>query len=114
MSEFTFEVGKNIKFYREKRRMTLKELGSKIGISESTMQKYEAGSIKRVDAEMIKKIANVLKVPPGKITGWDKEANDMFLQGMNEAELVKKYSQLTDQNKLTISKLIEFLITNQE
>lgn len=46
MSNFTFEIGENIKFYRKQRNMTLKELGCKVGITESTMQKYETGQIK--------------------------------------------------------------------
>ena len=43
MSDFTTKVGNNIRFYREKKRMTLRELGGKIGITEATVQKYEAG-----------------------------------------------------------------------
>lgn len=64
MSNFTFEIGENIKFYRKQRNMTLKELGCKVGITESTMQKYETGQIKRIDVEAVQKISSALDISP--------------------------------------------------
>jgi len=118
MSDFTTKVGNNIRFYREKKRMTLRELGGKIGITEATVQKYEAGSIKRVDAEMIKKIADAL-IAPATLTGWDEEdkdetENSAILKATQEANLLKRYGQLNEENKLTVSKLIDFLASTQE
>ena len=119
MSDFTTKVGNNIRFYREKKRMTLRELGGKIGITEATVQKYEAGSIKRVDAEMIKKIADALSIAPATLTGWDEEGkgeteNSAILKATREANLLKRYGQLNEENKLTVSKLIDFLASTQE
>ena len=119
MSDFTTKVGNNIRFYREKKRMTLRELGGKIGITEATVQKYEAGSIKRVDAEMIKKIADALSIAPATLTGWDEEdkgepEKSAILKATKEASLLKRYGQLNEENKLTVSKLIDFLASTQE
>lgn len=73
MSNFTFEIGENIKFYRKQRNMTLKELGCKVGITESTMQKYETGQIKRIDIEAVQKISSALDISPELIVKWDEE-----------------------------------------
>lgn len=73
MSNFTFEIGENIKFYRKQRNMTLKELGCKVGITESTMQKYETGQIKRIDVEAVQKISSALDISPEFIVKWDEE-----------------------------------------
>ena len=67
------ENGENIKFYRKQRNMTLKELGCKVGITESTMQKYETGQIKRIDVEAVQKISSALDISPEFIVKWDEE-----------------------------------------
>lgn len=63
-------VGKNINHYRKVNDLTLKEVANRVGITEATMQKYETGQIKRVDIEMIDKIANAIGTTASKLTGW--------------------------------------------
>lgn len=63
-------VGKNINHYRKVNDLTLKEVAKRVGITEATMQKYEVGQIKRVDIEMIEKIADAIGTTASKITGW--------------------------------------------
>lgn len=55
MSNFTFEIGENIKFYRKQRNMTLKELGCKVGITESTMQNTRLGKLNELTLKQYKK-----------------------------------------------------------
>ena len=53
----------------------VKEVAHKVDVTEATMQKYEAGQIKRVDIEMIEKIADAIGTTAAKLTGWlDKDA----------------------------------------
>lgn len=70
MGNFKKRVGENIKYYRKLQGLTLAEVAKKIGITEATMQKYEAGAIKRVDVEMLTAIANAIMCEPGQLTGW--------------------------------------------
>ena len=63
-------VGKNINHYRKVNDLTLKEVANRVGITEATMQKYEVGQIKRVDIEMIDKIATAIGTTASKLTGW--------------------------------------------
>ena len=63
-------VGKNINHYRKVNDLTLKEVANRVGITEATMQKYEVGQIKRVDIEMIEKIATAIGTTASKLTGW--------------------------------------------
>ena len=53
---------------------TQEELGEKIGVTEATAQKYEAGNIKKIDVEMLKKISDALGTTPEKLTGWESKA----------------------------------------
>lgn len=116
-SQFCERVGNNIKKYRNESGMTLKELAEKIGLSEGTAQKYEAGNIKNVNAEMIKKIADALGTKPEKITGWDSpEEYQEYREsrkGEDEANIIKMYSQLTQGHKKAVRNLIKNLLECQ-
>ena len=92
-SQFCVRVGNNIKKYRKEAGITLKELGEKIGVTEATAQKYEAGNIKKIDVEMLKKISDALGTTPEKLTGWESKAQyeeyRAKKQGEEEASVIK-------------------------
>lgn len=117
-SQFCIRVGNNIKNYRKRANLTLKELGEKIGLSEATVQKYEAGNIKKIDAETLKKIADALDTTPEKLTGWESKSQyeeyRALRQGEEEANVVKMYSQLTRGHKKAVRCLIKELLNCQE
>lgn len=69
-SQYNRRVGSRIKEMRKSRKMTLKELGEHIGLSESNTKRYEDGQIKTVGIDIIKKIALALDVPASYLTGW--------------------------------------------
>lgn len=97
--------------------MTLKEVADKIGLTEATVQKYESGNIKKVDVEMLKKLADALGVLPENLTEWDKEKYQKYREakrGVEEAKVVKMYSQLTFGHKKAVRSLMESLIECQE
>ena len=56
-------IGYNIKFYREKAKLTQTELADKINKNIRTLQKYEKGDIAPT-FNIIKKIAEILEVSP--------------------------------------------------
>lgn len=66
------EIGKRITEARENKGMYMKDLGNLIGVSESTMSRYESGETK-VDIVVIKKIAKILGVSHRWIIGWNGE-----------------------------------------
>lgn len=97
--------------------MTLKELADKIGLTEATVQKYEAGNIKKIDVEMLKKLSDALGVLPENLTEWDKEEYQKYReskQGAQEAKIIKMYSQLTFGHKKAVRNLMESLLECQE
>lgn len=117
-SQFCVRVGNNIKKYRKEAGITLKELGEKIGVTEATAQKYEAGNIKKIDVEMLKKISDALGTTPEKLTGWESKAQyeeyRAKKQGEEEASVIKMYSQLTHGHKKAVRLLIKELLNCQE
>ena len=114
-TQFCTRVGNNIKKYRKEKDITLKELADKIGLTEATVQKYEAGNIKKIDVEMLKKIADALGVLPESLTEWGKEEYLTYKQGhQGEEEVIKKYNQLTRGHKKVVLNLLNSLIECQE
>ena len=63
-------LGARIRDARKKKGMTLKELGEKVGRSESVVQRYESGLIANVDNEIVLNIAKSLNVSPAYLMGW--------------------------------------------
>lgn len=97
--------------------MTLKDLADRIGVTEATAQKYESGNIKKVDVEMLKKLADALGVLPENLTEWYKEEYQKYReikQGTQEAKIIKLYSQLTFGHKKVVQSLMENLLECQE
>lgn len=62
-------IGNNIKEQRKRQRYTQSQLADMIGKTESTIRKYENGSI-QVPNNVLQRIAQVLKVSPVDLTGW--------------------------------------------
>jgi transcriptional regulator with XRE-family HTH domain len=69
------ELKDRIKHQRLSLNMTLEEVASKVGISRSTIHKYESGLILNIPSEKIEKLAKVLETSPEYLMGWDEEHN---------------------------------------
>ena len=57
--------------------MTLAEVSYQVGISESTLSRYETNGIQNMGIDKLKKLADVLKTTPAYLMGWD-ETEDIF------------------------------------
>ena len=70
-SEFNKLLGNRIRDARKAKNITLLELGKLVGISESTVKRYEDGSIKSVSIDILKKFSTALNVQPADLMGWE-------------------------------------------
>ena len=60
-----------LKQRRKELGLTLLQIADAVGVTEATVQRWESGSIKSVRYEKLGKLADVLKVPPAALMGWD-------------------------------------------
>lgn len=67
------DLNDKIKYLREKENMTLEELAQKVGVSASTILRYETGNIKNLRRDKIKKLADALNTTPAYLMGWEDE-----------------------------------------
>ncbi len=88
-------IGERIKEKRLKKNYTLEKLANEIGITKSTVLKYENGSI-AIPSDKIEKIAKALKCTPAYLMGWENQS-----QKEMEDDVIEKY-------KLTPEELTEF------
>lgn len=55
--------------------LTMKELGDKVGVQHSAVNKWEKGIVQNIKAETIKKLSEIFNVSPIWLMGWDEDAN---------------------------------------
>lgn len=64
-------MANRIKELRKQHDLTLAEVAKKIGVSESTMQRYESEKISKIKYETMEALANIFAVSPAYLMGWD-------------------------------------------
>ena len=92
------KTGERIKNYRIKQGLTQRTLGESCGIAESTIRRYELGSL-NPKIETLKKIADALGVPVADLAGWS-AFDDQYPHLADEVKLLdlaKKIDESTFQ-----------------
>lgn len=81
----TTNKGDKIKNLRINNKMTLEEVGEKIGVSKQTLYKYENNIITNIPSDKIEGLAKVFNISPAVIMGWDKD-DEQYYQDKEAAE----------------------------
>lgn len=105
MKDINEFIALKIRQYRAERKLTLKQLAEKVGITLATLQKYEAGKIQRIDVDMVIKLASALDVQPESLTGWNLNL-EVPAESQNAFD---KYKHLTEYQKQLVNNLIDGL-----
>ena len=71
-------IGERIKLKRREKHLTLEQVGSKIGVSKQTVQRYETGQIENIPLTRLSQLAKVLGTTPGYLMGWDSDDIDNY------------------------------------
>lgn len=107
--------GKRIKALRCQSRLTQDELGEKLGVKKAAVQKYENGLIVNLKVDTIKKLAEIFKVSPSYIMGWDKfDENSDLNKIQKEIALAELVDELLSEKDKTIFSMILKLSVNSK
>lgn len=118
-------TGDRIHLLRNNLRLTLQELGDKVGVSASTVRKWEIGYIQSIRTDKIQKLAKALNTTVDYLMGWSDNSVNIGSVGTNngvigqnsgefhisdeyskeEIELIRIYSSLSVKDR---SKLLNF------
>lgn len=100
------EMGEKIKTLRLEKKMTLEELGNKVGVGKSTVRKWENGIIANMKRDKIANIAKALGTTPAYLMGWEDqysiETADLHLKMTMDKEFQELYfywEQMSDIGK---------------
>lgn len=90
MTAYNVQFGNRLRRYRRLANLTQKELAEKLGLTESTINKYENGKVQSVDIDFVKRIAYILKIQPEVLMGWETE-NTYYLDDDLVSQMQKDY-----------------------
>lgn len=96
-----------IKSLRQSLHMSYQDLAELTGMSKSTLQRYETGSIKNIPLSKVNVLAKALHTTPAYIMGWDenKNANNSEL----DSQLENLYTSLPEDKKQQAIDFLKFL-----
>ena len=97
-------IGERIKKRRKQIDMSAETLAEKLGIAPSTIYRYESGDINKVSSEMVMQFADILRITPGWIMGWEEEPYDL---NNEERKLLFAYRNAERQAQLYALQLLE-------
>nr|DAR14472.1 MAG TPA: helix-turn-helix domain protein [Caudoviricetes sp.] len=72
-------IGEKLKELRLKSRYTLDEVGKLIGVSKQTLYKYENNIVSNIPSDKIEALANLYRVSPALIMGWDEPTPEYYI-----------------------------------
>lgn len=82
-------VGERIKLRRKELKISADTLAERVGVSRSTIFRYEKGDIEKVGPEVLKKISETLNISPADLMGWEEETETTAETSYSETDLRK-------------------------
>lgn len=79
-------IGEKIKNARTAKGMTQEELGKILGVQKSAIAKYESGRVVNIKRSTLKKISDVLEIPPFELI-FDAERREMHQKNSTLADI---------------------------
>lgn len=100
-----YEIGARIKDRRQELSMTLQDVANEVGISKSTVLRYENGSIGNIKLPVIEAIARSLQINPAYLLGKsnEKSVNLLSNQAIKTAYAYEKSTSLDESSQLLLS-----------
>lgn len=100
------EIGSRIKYARDLRNATLDDIAKKVGVTKSTVQRYENGKINTIKIPVVESIAVALNVNPSWIVG---KSDSMELPTQKVPKIIEYYELLNDTGKHEATKRVKEL-----
>lgn len=100
---------------REKLNMTMKELSLKVGVSESTISRWESGDIANMKRDKIALLADALSISPSIIMGWDDPKQEpSFVLNEDERKLVENYRKLNSVDQAELKGVLRGMLLSDQ
>jgi len=104
----------NIKNIREEKNLKQIEVATQIGVDKSAYSKIEKGS-RALTVEELQKMAQLFNMTTDQILNYDgKIPKEVIIEDKTEEEQMRLIQQLDEEDKQTIFRLIEKMLTNKK
>lgn len=95
------KLGDRIRYLRINLGLTQEELGRKVGLTKSAINKYEKGSVENMKQSMIARFASALDVSPVYLLGLEDPKQD------DEDRLISLFRMMSDEGRAYLLKTAE-------
>ncbi len=109
------DLAENIKAIREKQGLLQKEIALHIGVDKSTYSKIEKG-LREVTVAELQKLSKLFSLSVDEILNYDENIlpKEVVIEDKTTAEQIQLIQQLEEEDKQTIFKLIDKMLTNKK
>lgn len=109
------DLAENIKVIREKQGLLQKEVALHIGVDKSTYSKIEKG-LREVTVAELQKLSKLFNLSADEILNYDENIlpKEVVIEDKTTAEQIQLIQQLEEEDKQTIFKLIDKMLTNKK
>jgi len=111
-------VNQKIRVMRKERNITTTRLAEMLGISQSSIVRYENGSVKYVPQNLLNQMAAIFECPLEELTEGDdrysqqKDNKKSYTLSEDEHDLLLKYRELSLKEKTAVKGLCDLLISH--
>lgn len=107
-NELKERTSKRIKELRIEHKYTMESLAEKIGVSKSTIAKWENGYVENMRQDNIMKLAEVFDVPPTYILGYEDDSEEL-----RQIEFIRLYNQLDKEQKDLVDNILTSFLSKK-
>lgn len=110
----TRTTGDRIKERRKELGMSADDLAQRIGISRSTIFRYENGSIEKLPMNSLVPIAHALATTVGALMGWEDKKTPAFNEDGLEKDAMIYFDSLPDKKKAEALNYLRYLASTSD
>lgn len=108
-------TGERIKARRKELGITADKVAEQIGVSRSTMFRYEKGEIEKIPINNLVPIARALHTTVGYLMGWSDEKNSIpVAEDGVDAEAMHYFDRLSEDKKVEALNYLRYLASNED
>jgi repressor LexA len=109
------KIGAKLYNRRKELNMTLEDVAKIVGVSKSTVRKWETGYIANMKSDKISLLAKALQVPAGFIMGFDDKTlpPDESVLPEDFKPLLNKFRKLTKKGQEEMLSYLEYLVNKE-
>lgn len=107
-------VGERLKARRKELGLSAEKVAERLGVSPSTIYRYENGEINKMGIDKLGPIAAAVQATPAYLMGWDEEPDVLPAEIVLSADLADLDAQLNSTGHIELVTYAEFLVSQPE